>query len=907
MKFFPRWWDDESDSDSDGNNTTIKDNRNRWSRLRDGFSELGTSTKPWLPPVNYITVHYAYFIIVGLVFTLIFWGSSAPSLSIGFWDSLFLAFSALTSAGLNTVNVSALSTGQQVILAILLMLGNPILISIFTLVFRMYVFEKRFKDVVEAERDSKMKTTGTVIGMAGAMFGLPIMSTFRSKDKSQSKSRKSMATSTHKRGQHTLAGLGTRMWKSPAMSNTTKSPPAVSGDGPETVAGKGSLHVNLESGKSPFLARSNNLTPPSMPMSPGGRSIKFLEPAQEGQPSHATGLGVSTTPHTTYHRGSPQITKENSAVNHETGHSRGRPSTQKPGFSINSFLRQNKANIGRNGQFYNLTVQQREYLGGVEYRAIKLLISTVTLYFILWQLLGAIALGVWIAVNDPSVTKVNMQDPWWTGVFLAISAFNNGGLTLLDAGIAAFQSAYFFLSVTVCLMLAGSAAFPGFLRLILWTMAQMLKYGTREEDYPIAKETLDFTLKYPRRVYTMLFPSRPTWYLAAMLVGLVVADWVALLVLSIGSPDLDGVSVGQRVFDRLFQSISLWSGGFSIISPSSVYFDLQVLWMAIMYLETYPGTITMRNSNVYEERSLGIYAGDDTADEDEKKNPGGGDEAHNAVQTMLAVPPRRNDMSLSPTSAFSHTSNLSTRSVKKLANVGRCGTAFVGRQIQRHMTGFQGVGTNAPRRPGRLQGVGGASRSTFFTINPPASSLCPSSISSSATITSLSTKHEGEVDLVSQHVRSQLSHDVWWIALATFVITIIETKHSIMDPEKYSVFNMMFEVVSAYTNIGLSLGLPDQAYSFSGGFYTGSKVVMVLVMLRGRHRGLPVALDRAVRLPKEQLDDEEEEDAEIRRAISRDASLRSRIASRREPSAVSTNSFQSHLKWLLMVLSSETL
>ena len=29
----------------------------------------------------------------------------------------------------------------------------------------------------------------------------------------------------------------------------------------------------------------------------------------------------------------------------------------------------------------------------------------------------------------------------------------------------------------------------------------------------------------------------------------------------------------------------------------------------------------------------------------------------------------------------------------------------------------------------------------------------------------------------------------------------------------------------------------------------------------GRHRGLPVALDRAVRLPKEQLDDEEEEDA----------------------------------------------
>lgn len=103
MKFFlQRRWN----SDRDGDNITVRVDRNRWSRFRDSLSELGTSIKPWLPPVNYITVHYTYFILIGLVFTLVFWGSSAPALSIGFWDSLFLAFSALTSAGLNTVNVS---------------------------------------------------------------------------------------------------------------------------------------------------------------------------------------------------------------------------------------------------------------------------------------------------------------------------------------------------------------------------------------------------------------------------------------------------------------------------------------------------------------------------------------------------------------------------------------------------------------------------------------------------------------------------------------------------------------------------------------------------------------------------------------------------------------------------------
>lgn len=90
----------------DSNNIKIRIDSNRWERIRSGLSDLGSSIRPWLPPVNYITIHYAYFLVVGLVATLIFWGASHPALSIGFWDSMFLAFSALTSAGLNTVNIS---------------------------------------------------------------------------------------------------------------------------------------------------------------------------------------------------------------------------------------------------------------------------------------------------------------------------------------------------------------------------------------------------------------------------------------------------------------------------------------------------------------------------------------------------------------------------------------------------------------------------------------------------------------------------------------------------------------------------------------------------------------------------------------------------------------------------------
>lgn len=102
---------------------------------------------------------------------------------------------------------------------------------------------------------------------------------------------------------------------------------------------------------------------------------------------------------------------------------------------------------------------------------------------------------------------------------------------------------------------------------------------------------------------------------------------------------------------------------------------------------------------------------------------------------------------------------------------------------------------------------------------------------------------------------------------------------------------LVFEIISAYGTVGLSLGTPGvstgrnrldhgplitiqwkQNYSLSGALRPLSKVVLCMVMIRGRHRGLypnllppviahsqrrchfsglPVAIDRAVLLPHE--------------------------------------------------------
>jgi Trk-type K+ transport system membrane component len=238
--------------------------------------------------------------------------------------------------------------------------------------------------------------------------------------------------------------------------------------------------------------------------------------------------------------------------------------------------------------------------------------------------------------------------------------------------------------------------------------------------------------------------------------------------------------------------LAVRAAGFVVIGIPSLYIGVQVIYLIMMYIAVYPVVITMRTSNVYEERSLGIYEDDPSVKEQ-------------LEQDQQAVGKDDNPKPL-----------LRRRKT----------AAAIGKQIRRATT-FQGVGVRAPSNP---------------------------------------EEEASSISFVSQQIKGQLAHDLWWLVLAIIIIVVIETDHFLTDPVTFSVFNILFEATSAYACVGLSVGLPTQSYSFSGGLHRGSKLVLCLVMMRGRHRGLPVAIDRAVRLPGENLITEEEEDSRIRRS-----------------------------------------
>lgn len=490
----------------------------RWHDFADGHPRAAqglTKLRSILPPLNFITLHYAYFIAIPLIASVIFWGSSNPAHSISYVDSLFLVTSAMTEAGLNTVNLSTMTTWQQIILFLLIMIGSTIWVSIATVLARKHVFEQRFKDIV---RSNRFQRSGT--------FGLPVMQRFNSFRRVRS-----VATS-----ETALPGTGSRappQSQSPVPDRAGQPPqvlppPAVNKD-----------YVGIE--------------PPVTPASQAGH-IAFVESPRQDAAAPDTSHGITTSSsHAPDGQNQPFRRHNAAAADGQQGQQHDEKSSH---FDMRHFLMHRHA--GRNAQFHDLTAEERELLGGCEYRALKILAIIVPTYFFLWQVLGCLALGAWINNNLPEPALENGINPWWLGIFNGVSAFNNSGMSLLDANMIPFESAYFVLITMGLMILAGNTAYPIFLRLIMASALKVLKLTTAENEYSDIKDTFHFILKYPRRVYTNLFPARATWWLLFMIVWLNSVDWVSFELLNIGNPVIENIPKGPRVLDGLFQALGEW-------------------------------------------------------------------------------------------------------------------------------------------------------------------------------------------------------------------------------------------------------------------------------------------------------------------------------------------------------------
>jgi Trk-type K+ transport system membrane component len=91
---------------------------------------------------------------------------------------------------------------------------------------------------------------------------------------------------------------------------------------------------------------------------------------------------------------------------------------------------------------------------------------------------------------------------------------------------------------------------------------------------------------------------------------------------------------------------------------------------------------------------------------------------------------------------------------------------------------------------------------------------------------------------IQAYIRTLFNHTNF-LFIAVIALAFAEDK-ALSDPNNpVNLWYLIFELLSAYGGVGLSLGTPGQSYSLSGSFTPLGKMVVILSMILGKHRGVP--------------------------------------------------------------------
>ncbi|KAI8986131.1 TrkH-domain-containing protein [Trametes punicea] len=682
-------------------------------------------------------------IFIPLFGATILWASNGE-FPVRFIDSLYVSISAATGTGLVTLDLSSLTIWQQVILVILELIGNQTFVCWVVVLVRRWYFLRNLKHIVAAELERNHTTPD-------AENDSPSLRHIR-ETLARLKEQKQIRETHPSHSPH--AGTSRR------SSQNRDAKPGLRVDmirrldiAPHLIDPMGSQAHRLtsdrpnESTGTDVLSRTasrrslRSYAAPANPSAPVEREDDFggfpgvedvlVRVTRKFAPKLQRRLRRTLT-----------VPRTETLIPRATGDTVppiDGPVRRVPYLSFS-------ATVKRNSTFHGLTAENIEELGGVEYRALCSLTWIIPLYYIGLLCISFVvtapymSLPRWRVNFHPPLQHKNIN-PIWFSAFQVIGAWANTGMSLVDQNMLPFQTAYPMVVFLVICVLAGNTCLvlhKSRLRLFIWLL-------TKLPGRSRTKESLHFLLDHPRRCTIYLFPSRQTWLLLGTMMILNCSNLFFYLILDIGNPATESLPFGVKFVDAVLDAAACRNAGYQPIPISSLMPAVQVLSVIMMYIAIFPIAMSVRATNVYEEKSLMIYENDDR--EDDELN----DDAH-----------------------------WNTPSESRVAIWGR---------------------------------------------------------------------------YLLRHARRQLSFDMWWLAGSLFLLCIIE-RANLTNASKQSYFNifaLLFELVSAYGTVGLSLGIPGVNYSLSGGMHTLSKLVVCAVMLRGRHRGLPVALDRAVLMPSEFL------------------------------------------------------
>ena len=102
------------------------------------------------------------------------------------------------------------------------------------------------------------------------------------------------------------------------------------------------------------------------------------------------------------------------------------------------------------------------------------------------------------------------------------------------------------------------------------------------------------------------------------------------------------------------------------------------------------------------------------------------------------------------------------------------------------------------------------------------------------------------VEINKKFAKQFLFRHSFFLIVAVLICAFSEDR-MLGDPSiDVNLWYIMFEIISAYGNVGLTFGMPGEDYSLVGGMTSLGKFIIICVMWLGKHRGLPSSNDDVI-------------------------------------------------------------
>ncbi|CAF3586395.1 unnamed protein product [Rotaria socialis] len=429
---------------------------------------------------------------------------------------------------------------------------------------------------------------------------------------------------------------------------------------------------------------------------------------------------------------------------------------------------------------------------------ILMVILILSTCFVIY-LASFIAMGIWLKYHyDPKDLLQGNQtmNPFYASIIITITAFNQNGLSPWTNGIGLFVNDIFMNIFIIIIVMSGTSLFPAIIRGVVVLFKTIVPW-----HYKIY---FDYILLNNHRLSAVIFPSIQTRLYVTITILLQILGVVVGLILDFHNQNLAQYTGGTRFMILMLETANTRFGGYATIDLSLHTQGTLIIFVLLMGVK--PQMLCAIDETPFEMEWILIQTQQKLENKVSSNNRRGSIQIFLPFNRMKHYLTRQGSLTRAQASRYFSSMTRRTDASEAINQLNE-------KRLQHRLSALSLDFQNRSRDDIRPS-IGYIS---FLRMKLLLIIFCRHAI----------------VSLFSLLVSTRT-----WLFIFIFLICAFDSYHMTPVDINITVFRVIFEVISAFGGCGLSLSHPNVTSSFATVLTVPSKIILILTMCMGRHRGL---------------------------------------------------------------------